>query len=189
MNRLVVWTQFGYFGGKQERIGLKGPDPAVAQAAHDRAVEKWQKAVEKWEAKQEEEDQAAEGAYSAEARLSGGTVRRAYHTSKLAGVTKQVPAFTPGVGFDGGRRVFYIRPDRWDSRCGWGQPRRPVSASRSAGRSGHSRRDPERRRGAASGHGGLADQGHREWASAVPSGDLPWLAKAHVREGVWPLIV
>ncbi len=48
LTRLVVWTQFNYFGGKQETIGLKAPDPDAVTANYRADVEKYEMDLAKY---------------------------------------------------------------------------------------------------------------------------------------------
>jgi len=226
--RMVVWTQFNYFGGKQETIALKGPDPKALAAAHVAATEKYTRdldryheqiaaqtaAMEKWRKETAEfpaklaEYRKQLAAHKAdpkkvkkprEPRKPSRPRERTYRpprqpekqtyeqiTHTLAGASIRAGSLATPGGASTAVGGFYVRPDRW-TRAKVNHVdlylRPEVPGDR-------------RTRGVV----GLAGaklrvameawlvDGHREWAIfAVPSGDRTWLAKAHVREGVWPL--
>jgi len=192
--RMVVWSQFGYFRGKQEAIGLKAPDRAAADEQYRReladykerlarfpeALANWRKRPRGGEPKPPTEPVKC-SVEETDYVVAGAPI----HTVVMTRPAQRRPSCTPG-GDATAVGAFYIRPDRW-TRAKLNHVdlymRPEVPGER-------------RSRGVV----GLAGarlrpameawlvEGHREWAIfAVPSGDRAWLAKAHVREGVWPL--
>ncbi len=58
--RMVIWTQFNYFGGKQETIALKAPDPKALHAAHREAVAKHQRDLKRYREQVAQQDRRLE---------------------------------------------------------------------------------------------------------------------------------
>jgi hypothetical protein len=184
--RLVIWSQFNYFGGKQETVALKTADPAGLAGQHAAAVARFEKELAKWEASQEEwkTRPPKKGIPPRPERPAAPVFAPA--TVTVDNVT--MPTTTPCTPGGDGTAVgaFLVRPDRWTRAKVnhvdlYLRPEVPG--------------DPMSR-----GEVGLAGavlrpaleawlvEGHREWAIfAVRAGDERWLAKAHVQEGIWPL--
>ncbi len=209
--RLVIWSQFNYFGGKQETIALKAPDPEALEAAHREAVERYRRDLDLYHDEQarykaelqtyEEalrDDEAAvkrgekarkpKGPREPRRRLPREPEKPAYH--EVVYRLGSAPIRTTGVATPGGDSTavgaFYVRPDRW-TRAKMNHVdlymRPEVPGDRST--RGLPGREGARQRIAME---AWLTEGHREWAVfAVRSGDATWLAKAHVQEGVWPL--
>ncbi len=63
--RMVIWTQFNYFGGKQETIALKQPDMSAVGSKYEDDVARWQNYVERYQqelGKHQKETRAYEAA-------------------------------------------------------------------------------------------------------------------------------
>ena len=58
LTRLVVWSQFNYFGGKQETIGLKSPDPDALAEAYQDAKARHEQDVQRYEENVARQDKA-----------------------------------------------------------------------------------------------------------------------------------
>jgi len=220
--RLVIWSQFNYFRGKQETIALKSPDAAALMRAYEASVERYKEQLAEnqqrqanydAELKRYEDQMAAYEKLLAEHKADPKKVKkprkpRAPKKPKLRNVREpQKPEYqeidytlagapirttnhvTPG-GDATAVGAFYCRPDRWT--------RAKVNHVDLYMRSEVPGDTPEARmtRGVVGLKGAKQriameawlTEGHREWAIfAVRAGDDNWLAKAHVREGVWPL--
>jgi hypothetical protein len=200
--RMVIWSQHGYFRGKQEAIGLKAPDRkamndqyAVERAEWQDKLAKFPALLEQWKKnpKGEQPTPPAEPVTPVYEEIDHAVDGAAIRTVLLKRPGQQRPCCTPG-GESTAVGAFYIRPDRW-TRAKVNHVDlylRPEAPAEKAGGVEASRRT----RGVT----GLAGaklrpameawlvDGHREWAIyAVPSGDRIWHGKAYVREGVWPL--
>jgi len=184
--RLVVWSQFNYFGGKQETIALKRADPAAMAAEHKRRIEKWKKRLAKWESKQE--------AWKANPPEKGIPPKPEEPKPPsledvvidVDGIEMRVPEHATPGGDSTAIGAFYLRPDRWtrakvnhvDLYLRPEVPGRPITRG-VYGLEGSVLRPAME---------AWLRGGHREWAIfAVRSGDRDWLTRAHVVEGVWPL--
>ncbi len=226
--RMVIWTQFNYFGGKQETIALKAPDPEAHEAGYREALTRYERDVRDYATARKAYDAQVQAykdamagherdlaAYEAQLKAHEKDPKAAEKPTKpreprepkafrrreprkpthepyepitahLAGAPyPAATVVTPGsdataVG------AFYVRPDRWtrakvnhvDLMMRPEVPGRPLTRGQ-VGLTGAKARVAM--------EAWLVD-GHREWAIfAVASGDREWLAKAHVREGAWPL--
>ena len=198
--RLVIWTQHNYFGGKQETIALKCPDPAALDAAHaaaaeqyPRDVERYKAALAKWESgnkdprrKPSPPRQPVKPEYKLiDYALDGASMRAASVTTP--------PGRALAVG------AFYIRPDLWtrakvnhvDLYVRHEVPGEPFGPQRRT--RGIVGLEGARLRAAMEAWletlpGSDGNYAHREWAIfAVPAADRFWLAKAQMLDGAWPL--
>ncbi len=183
--RLVIWTQHNYFAGKQEIIGLKQPAPDALRSHYAEQREKYAADLAKYKRRVAEgwtdrrgrgprkPDKPDQPAWSEDVYTHGGASMETGNVLTPAGDSLCV----------GG---FYIRPDRW-TRAKVNHVdlylRPEVPGDRMTrgvvGLKGAKLRPAM--------EAWLVD-GHREWAIfAVPAADRDWMAKSHVRDGVWPL--
>ncbi len=207
--RLVIWSQFNYFGGKQETIALKAPDEPALHQAHAAAVEKYQADLAKYHAKLESWNVAQAkyqrqlAAYEKDPesfrrkprkprgrepreprRPRDPNYREITHTIGGAPI-RATTEVTPG-GDATAVGAFYIRPDRW-TRAKVNHVDLYLRPEVPGARTTRGIVGLDGAVGRIAMEAWLVD-GHREWAIfAVRAGDRHWLAKAHVVEGVWPL--
>ncbi len=215
--RMVIWTQFNYFGGKQETIGLKAPDRKALAGAYVAAVAKYKRDSQRYAKAKAEYDQAVTryeqqlAAYKEDPKqfrrppkaprrfrgrqpIEPERAQWERTTYTLGGAS--IPAsnvVTPG-GDATAVGAFYIRPDRWTRAKVnhvdlYMRPEVPAKP-------GQDIVEARMTRGQVGLDGAVQRiameawlvDGHREWAIfAVRAGDDTWMAKAHVQEGVWPL--
>ncbi|MCC5828590.1 MAG: hypothetical protein JJU36_04005 [Phycisphaeraceae bacterium] len=209
LSRLVIWSQFNYFRGKQETIALKQPDVAAHRAAYEAAMERYERdseryqqlvaeyeeamkayreAMERYEADPEEFGRAPQEPRAVRMREPREPEWREVEriTYSRAGASMETKNLATPGGDSLAVGAFYIRPDQW-TRAKINHVdlvmRPEVPGDRMTrgvvGLSGAVQRIAM--------EAWLID-GRRRWAMfAVPSGDRHFFAKAHVTEGVWPL--
>lgn len=204
--RMVIWTQFNYFGGKQETIALKSPDVEALVAADKAAMTRYEQQLERYK----------QGSAKYEKDLKTYEKKLALHKEDPKKNRKpraprqprepRKPSSDPfaeepyefaGASIRASNRItpggqglavggFYIRPDRWT------RPKlnhvdlymRPEVPGDRRTRGVVGLKGAKQRIAM---EAWLVD-GHREWAIfAVRAGDNGWLAKAHLLEGAWPL--
>ena len=183
--RMVIWSQFNYFGGKQETVALKAPDPKALDAAHVEALARYRRDLTRYE---EQLERWRKDPKRRKPRKPAEPAKPEYaetvHTVAGAPI-RATSVATPG-GDSTAVGAFYVRPDRWTRAKVnhvdlYMRPEVPGDRMTRGvvGLAGARQRIAL--------EAWLVD-GHREWAIfAVRSGDAAWLAKAHVQEGVWPL--
>ncbi|MFW5839542.1 MAG: hypothetical protein ACOCZE_03090, partial [Planctomycetota bacterium] len=134
--RMVIWSQFNYFRGKQETIGVKAADPEALRDSQEKQLARYKADLTEWNNKQQEYHQAVQ-AYQkemAEYEKEPSKFRRKPQaprqprgrepqkpqtpeieqtTYRLGGapIETSVPV-TPG-GTTTAVGAFYIRPDLW----------------------------------------------------------------------------
>lgn len=157
--RLVIWSQFNYFGGKQETIGLRSPAEATpALGVEDQGVP-WPSALTATESVRRQAAEAAgeDGNAAAGQRVAG---------TLIGGFLARPDLWTQAKV---NHVDLYLRPEvpgQPSSRGQLGLEGSTLQPAMEAWLTG----------------------GHREWMLfAVPSDQTYYLAKAHVRDGIWPL--
>jgi hypothetical protein len=183
--RLVIWSQFNYFGGKQETIALKAPDPAALAAACQGALRRYEQQAETYPKRLEQWGKSRRGRRPRpparpEQPVYGET------TYTLSGASMRAASVVTPGGDATAVGAFYVRPDRW-TRAKVNHVDLYVRPEVPGDRMTRGVVGLKGARLRIAMEAWLVD-GHREWAIfAVRAGDDDWLAKAHVREGVWPL--
>ena len=209
LGRMVIWSQFNYFGGKQETIALKQADPQALVSAQIAAQKRYDENLFKYLERKTQYEQAVQEYQKqlAEYRKDPTRFRREPQAPKefrereptapekfqwedavyaLAGAAAPTSKpLTPG-GDATAVGAFYIRPDLWTRAKVnhvdlYMRPEVPGDRMTRGvvGLAGAKLRSAM--------EAWLVD-GHREWAIfATRAGDDTFFAKAHVQEGVWPL--